>query len=350
MNCPRCGAQVTRESAFCSACGNPVALGPETSFKRPTIVTVLAVLQFIGAAMALPAALVILAVGLWYVPSQAGSQFASSVGLAFIAPLLIASIGLMQLACGIGLLRLKPYGRTLQLVFAWIGLIGFPLGTIVSVLLLVYFLKPGLKALFSGRPRSEMSAEELAQVAAVAGRSSAAVAVAITIVLVALGAVALIGIAAAIAVPGLMRARISGNEASAIGSLRVIGSAEVTFASTCAGGAYAVALQDLARPPRGGGEGFVPTEFGMNGITKSGYRITLTRDRADGVADVGTAATTCNGSTAVPASGYFASAEPAEPGTTGVRYFATDARGTIFQSTSQIANPIRPSATVVPIQ
>ena len=41
--------------------------------------------------------------------------------------------------------------------------------------------------------------------------------------------VAIIGIIAAIAVPGLMRARISGNEASAIGSLRSINSAEATL-------------------------------------------------------------------------------------------------------------------------
>ena len=37
--------------------------------------------------------------------------------------------------------------------------------------------------------------------------------------------VAIIGIIAAIAVPGLLRARMSGNEASAIGSLRAINSA-----------------------------------------------------------------------------------------------------------------------------
>ena len=39
--------------------------------------------------------------------------------------------------------------------------------------------------------------------------------------------VAIIGIIAAIAVPGLLRARMSGNEASAIGSLRAINSAQV---------------------------------------------------------------------------------------------------------------------------
>ena len=39
--------------------------------------------------------------------------------------------------------------------------------------------------------------------------------------------VAIIGIIAAIAVPGLLRARMSGNEASAIGSLRAINSGRV---------------------------------------------------------------------------------------------------------------------------
>ena len=38
--------------------------------------------------------------------------------------------------------------------------------------------------------------------------------------------VAIIGIIAAIAVPGLLRARMSGNEASAIGSMRAVSSAE----------------------------------------------------------------------------------------------------------------------------
>ena len=52
--------------------------------------------------------------------------------------------------------------------------------------------------------------------------------------------VAIIGIVAAIAVPGMMRARISGNEASAIGSLRTINSGEASFAASCGDGGYAV--------------------------------------------------------------------------------------------------------------
>ena len=50
--------------------------------------------------------------------------------------------------------------------------------------------------------------------------------------------VAIIGIIAAIAVPGLLRARMSGNEASAIGSLRAINSSQSTYASSCASNGY----------------------------------------------------------------------------------------------------------------
>ena len=58
--------------------------------------------------------------------------------------------------------------------------------------------------------------------------------------------VAIIGIIAAIAVPGLLRARIAGNEASAIGSLRAVNSANLNWMTNCAGGrGYADSLDDL---------------------------------------------------------------------------------------------------------
>ena len=63
--------------------------------------------------------------------------------------------------------------------------------------------------------------------------------------------VAIIGIIAAIAVPGLLRARMSGNEASAIGSLRAINSSQSTYASSCASNGYAVTLADLSKPAPG---------------------------------------------------------------------------------------------------
>src|SRR5829696_5952757 len=61
--------------------------------------------------------------------------------------------------------------------------------------------------------------------------------------------VAIIGIIAAIAIPGLLRARMSGTEASAIGSMRAINSAQATYASSCGANGYAQTLADLAKPP-----------------------------------------------------------------------------------------------------
>ena len=149
---------------------------------------------------------------------------------------------------------------------------------------------------------------------------------------------------------GLLRARISGNEASAIASLRIINSGQVVYSVDCAAGGYAIALEDLVKLKRGTGDTFIGADLDKNGVTKSGYRISLARDAAKGVTDVGTAGATCNGSTSTPASSYFASAEPVTPGTTGTRYFATDARAIVFVSASPIPNPIVESPAVKPLQ
>src|SRR5713226_6688805 len=87
--------------------------------------------------------------------------------------------------------------------------------------------------------------------------------------------VAIIGIIAAIAVPGLLRARMSGNEASAIGSIRVVNSAELNYSTNCAQG-YAADLAELAKPPASGGQSFVSPDLGAaagTSVVKSGYSI-----------------------------------------------------------------------------
>ena len=88
--------------------------------------------------------------------------------------------------------------------------------------------------------------------------------------------VAIIGIIAAIAVPGLLRARIAGNEASAIGSLRAINSANLNWMTNCAAGrGYADSLDDLGMPPTSGGQPFISPDLSLTTtISKSGYDIT----------------------------------------------------------------------------
>ena len=84
--------------------------------------------------------------------------------------------------------------------------------------------------------------------------------------------VAIIGIIAAIAVPGLLRARMSGNEASAIGSLRAINSAQSTYASSCGGGGYATDLVDLYAAPSGSTAGFISPDLASNGVDQERLR------------------------------------------------------------------------------
>ena len=140
--------------------------------------------------------------------------------------------------------------------------------------------------------------------------------------------VAIIGIIAAIAVPGLLRARMSGNEASAIGSLRAINSAESTYSSSCGGNGYAQSLSDLALPPSGSTQGFISPDLSSNGIVKSGYTVSLAAE--SGSAQVTAAAGTCNGATGNAMSSYHAVTTPVTVGSTGQRSFATDTRATIY--------------------
>jgi type IV pilus assembly protein PilA len=155
--------------------------------------------------------------------------------------------------------------------------------------------------------------------------------------------VAIIGIIAAIAIPGLLRARMAGNEASAIGSLRAINSAQSTYSSSCGGGGYATTLPDLLKGA-GTGQGFISPDLGLASNTKSGYTIVMVPE--SGAAAVSTVALSCNAPSAAPVGSYYASAEPVTYNSTGARSFATDSRATIFVAFSGTApaNPI-PAAT-----
>ena len=165
--------------------------------------------------------------------------------------------------------------------------------------------------------------------------------------------VAIIGIIAAIAVPGLLRARMSGNEASAIGSLRAINSSQQAYASSCANGFYAGVLTDLAIAPGGAGAPFISPDLGAGAPTvdKSGYTVDL-EPGSDGSAATVNA---CNGvAFGNLISSYYAKADPVSPGASGVRYFWTNTLGTIYQDpTATIADTVgnsAPGAGPTPLQ
>jgi len=152
--------------------------------------------------------------------------------------------------------------------------------------------------------------------------------------------VAIIGIIAAIAIPGLLRARMSGNEASAIGSLRAINSAQVSYSASCGQGGYATTLTILALPCGGGTQGYIspdldPAVAGADPVIKSGYDVTLAGDGTVGPNDGNGTATNMD---------YTATAVPTTIGTTGQRGFVTTASGTIF------FDPAGGAAGTTPIQ
>jgi type IV pilus assembly protein PilA len=132
--------------------------------------------------------------------------------------------------------------------------------------------------------------------------------------------VAIILIIAAIAIPNLLRARIAANEASAVGSVRSIVTAEVSYSSTWGQG-FAAAIGNL-----GGAAGAACTASAatacildpiitVTGI-KSGYKL-----KATGAGGAGTAAS--------PNTSFEASAVPVTVGTTGQRTFCSDESGVV---------------------
>src|SRR6188474_616378 len=116
--------------------------------------------------------------------------------------------------------------------------------------------------------------------------------------------VAIISIIAAIAVPGLLRARMTGNETSAIASLKVTTSSQVAYSSACGNGAYAASYVVLGTPPTPGSAGFISADLGSSAAPqKSGYNFAVA-----GGAGSSPGPNDCNGTATV--STYYASAVP----------------------------------------
>jgi type IV pilus assembly protein PilA len=130
--------------------------------------------------------------------------------------------------------------------------------------------------------------------------------------------VAIILIIAAIAIPNLLRSRMAANEASAVGSLRTIDTAEMTYSTTYPANGYAN-LSALG--------GTASTCATSNGATSAGACL---------IDDVlaNTAVKSGYGFTAVAAGGppnvtYISTATPSAPGQSGQRSFCSDQSGVI---------------------
>ncbi len=140
--------------------------------------------------------------------------------------------------------------------------------------------------------------------------------------------VAIIGIIAAIAIPGLLRARMSANEAATIGSVRSVVSSQMNYAASAAHGGYAPTLPRLGVLCPGSAVPFLSSELtGAVIVQKSGYSVEMQPATGAAVGD-----NDCNG---VPtAGGFYITAVAVMPGLTGNRAFASSHGGSIWENTA----------------
>jgi type IV pilus assembly protein PilA len=151
--------------------------------------------------------------------------------------------------------------------------------------------------------------------------------------------VAIIAIIAAVAIPGLLRSRVSANEAATIGDIRAVISAQAAY-NAVNGGLYDGNLRCLTDP-----QGCIPSypsvapnflDSNMAALnTKSGYSRLFAGGTPPGIIPPNVSPTSVTG--------YKYDARPAVLGQTGVRGFAGDHSGRICFTPTGTIVPAAPS-------
>ena len=144
--------------------------------------------------------------------------------------------------------------------------------------------------------------------------------------------VALIGLLSTLAIPGLMRARGAAQSASALGTLRVVNSAQLSFAITCGLGFYSPDFPTLAVLPPNAVEAFLAPELASGAtFVKGGYTFSMAGTPHGG------APASCNGLAAgAAAPSYAAVADQLDATPTQGRFFGTNADGIIYEHTASL--------------
>jgi len=147
--------------------------------------------------------------------------------------------------------------------------------------------------------------------------------------------VAIILIIAAIAIPNLLRSRIAANESSAVGSLRTIVTAQVTYGTTYPMVGFAANLLDMA--PAAG----VPSSTNadlldaqLSSGLKSGYAFSDTACQDACAAGNALVVQTANGVNVT----FEVYAGPVSQNRTGIRNFCTNEGGVIRQGANPTTN------------
>ena len=114
--------------------------------ERPTGITILAVLYAIQGLYAIAIGGIIFSTLGGFLEDFVGDIFET---LGFVCLGVSVVIGIIYFLIAWGLWTLKTWARILAIIFAVIGLFMFPVGTIISIILLWYLFKPEIKAAFN---------------------------------------------------------------------------------------------------------------------------------------------------------------------------------------------------------
>jgi len=149
------------------------------------------------------------------------------------------------------------------------------------------------------------------------------------------------------ALPSLYRARGAAQSASAVSTVRVVNSAQLSFAVACGSGFYSPDFPTLGVPPPGGVTAFLPAELASGAsFLKQGYTFNMAGTPLAG------APATCNGRTAGYTSpGYAVWADPLDA-VGNPFFYGSNADGTIYQHTVSLGSTMPesgPSTVGVPI-
>jgi prepilin-type N-terminal cleavage/methylation domain-containing protein len=137
--------------------------------------------------------------------------------------------------------------------------------------------------------------------------------------------ITILGVLLSLAVASYRHARIRASETAAIAALTAINQAQYSFMATCGNQRFAPHLTSLGRPNPGTQAPYLsPDLTAADEILKSGYLI-----RMSGT-EVTDPAQTCTGET--PLVAYQATADPATPGTTGLRFFGTNVDLVLYEN------------------
>ena len=167
--------------------------------------------------------------------------------------------------------------------------------------------------------------------------------------------IAIVVVIAAIAIPNLLRSKVAGNEASAVGSLRNIMSAEAAYKAIYGIG-YSNDLSSLNGTPNSQAscngalllDGELAKNLNGNKTEKSGYQFTFT----PGTQTAKPSLPVPPGCTVGKDDGYAVQADPVDPGVSGKRHFCADATGVIRFDTNREIDVTPPlcTASAPPLQ